>query len=64
MRNSSGNRISFVGLLTIVFVVLKLTDYIAWSWIWVLSPLWLSAIITICLVLYFLYTYKKYIKKG
>lgn len=29
-------------ILTIVFVVLKLTDVIAWSWWWVLSPLWIS----------------------
>jgi hypothetical protein len=32
--------IGFFGLLAIVFITLKLTDYIAWSWWWVLSPLW------------------------
>ena len=37
--------IGFVGLLTIVFIVLKLTNFIDWSWWWVLSPLWISAII-------------------
>jgi hypothetical protein len=26
----------------IVFVVLKLTNVITWSWLWVLSPLWIS----------------------
>lgn len=31
--------------LTIVFVVLKLTGVISWSWLWVLSPLWISAIL-------------------
>ena len=35
---SSG--IGFFGLLAIVFITLKLTGYIAWSWWWVLSPLW------------------------
>ena len=30
----------FLGLLTIVFITLKLTGYIAWSWWWVLFPLW------------------------
>ena len=40
-RSSGG--ISFVGLLTIVFIVLKLTGFITWSWWWVLSPLWISA---------------------
>lgn len=32
--------ISFLGLLTIVFITLKLTNVIAWSWWWVLLPLW------------------------
>lgn len=36
--------ISFCGLLTIVFVVLKLIGVIGWSWIWVLSPLWIPCI--------------------
>ena len=30
----------FLGLLTLIFITLKLTGYIAWSWVWVLSPLW------------------------
>lgn len=34
------NGIGFVGLLTILFIGLKLTNYINWSWWWVLSPLW------------------------
>lgn len=29
----------FTGFLTIVFIVLKLTGYIAWSWLWVVSPM-------------------------
>ncbi len=29
--------------LTIVFVVLKLVGVIDWSWIWVLSPIWIGA---------------------
>jgi hypothetical protein len=33
--------INFFGLLTIVFITLKLIGYIAWSWWWVLSPLWM-----------------------
>lgn len=41
--NNSG--IGFCGLLTIVFITLKLTGYIAWSWLWVLSPLWIPAVI-------------------
>ena len=40
--NSSGG-IGFVGALTILFVGLKLTNYISWPWLWVLSPIWISA---------------------
>ena len=35
---SSSGGISFLGLLTIVFITLKLTDVVHWSWWWVLSP--------------------------
>jgi len=37
-------------LLTIVFVILKLTDSVDWSWLWVLSPLWISAAATLATV--------------
>ena len=42
----SGNNggVGFFGLLTIVFIVLKLTGHITWSWWWVLSPLWFSVV--------------------
>jgi len=29
--------------LTLLFIALKLTGFIAWSWLWVLSPLWIEA---------------------
>jgi len=45
--SSSSSGIGFVGLLTIVFIVLKLCEVIAWSWIWVLSPLWISLGLTL-----------------
>jgi hypothetical protein len=35
------------GLLTIIFIVLKLTGLISWSWWWVLSPIWISLLIFI-----------------
>lgn len=38
---ASGGGISFGGLLAIVFITLKLTGYIDWSWWWVLSPFWI-----------------------
>ena len=44
--NGAGGSISigggFTGLLTILFIVLKLCGVIDWSWVWVLSPLWIS----------------------
>ncbi len=39
-------------LLFVLFVGLKLTGYIAWSWIWVTSPLWIAAIAT-CIIGYY-----------
>lgn len=39
--NQASGGIKFLGLLTIVFIVLKLTNTIAWSWWWVLAPIWL-----------------------
>lgn len=37
--SSSSNGIGFFGLLTIVFITLKLVGVINWSWWWVLSPI-------------------------
>lgn len=36
----SGFSMTFLQLLTLVFVILKLTHFINWSWWWVLVPLW------------------------
>ncbi|KKM01740.1 hypothetical protein LCGC14_1791420 [marine sediment metagenome] len=44
--------IGFSGLLTIIlFIGLKLTGYISWSWWWVLSPLWFGLGIVIAALL-------------
>ena len=39
-NNSGGSSIS--GALFLVFLILKLTDNIDWSWWWVFSPIWIS----------------------
>ena len=39
--------LGIVSVLTIIFIVLKLLGVIKWSWIWVLSPLWISAVIVV-----------------
>lgn len=48
--SSSSSGIGFSGLLTILFIGLKLTGHITWSWVWVLSPLWISALIFLAIV--------------
>jgi len=40
--SSSSGGIGLPGLLTVLFVGLKLTGHITWPWIWVLSPIWIS----------------------
>lgn len=42
---SSSGGVSFVGLLTILFIGLKLGGVITWTWLWVLSPLWIVALL-------------------
>jgi len=46
-NTSTSGGIGFPGLLTVLFIGLKLTGYISWSWWWVLSPLWISALLAI-----------------
>lgn len=49
--SSSSGGIGFVGLLTIVFIILKLCNVITWSWLWVISPLWISFLVIIFVIL-------------
>ena len=46
-KNNSGTGLSLPGVLFIIFLILKLTGNIDWSWWWVTSPLW----IPVCLFL-------------
>ena len=48
-NNSSSNGIGFTGLLLILFIGLKLTGFIIWSWWWVLAPFWIGFIFVIIL---------------
>lgn len=49
----------FISLLTVLFIGLKLTGYIDWSWWWVLSPIWITAIIAIPAAILVIYLEKK-----
>ena len=52
MSNSrSGGGMSFVGVLTIVFIILKLCGTIDWKWIWIVSPIWISLAFTILIAI-------------
>lgn len=52
MNNSKGNSgLGLCSVLTIVFVVLKLVGVIDWSWLWVLSPLWIDIVLTIIFII-------------
>lgn len=62
IASSSGSGFCF--LLTILFVILKLTGVITWSWFWVLSPLWIGlAIVISLLVLFFVFMIFAFIAK-
>lgn len=50
--------VGFFGLLTILFIALKLTgvsEVATWSWLWVLSPLWIPALVTIGIIIVILF---------
>ena len=56
MNNENNNSaksggIGFCGLLTIAFIVLKLCGVITWSWLWVLSPLWISTTLVLLIMI-------------
>lgn len=38
-------------ILTIVFVIAKLAGVVGWSWWWVFSPLWVSVLLVIGILL-------------
>lgn len=53
--SSSSSGIGVLGLLGVLFVALKLTGFIDWSWWWVTLPFWgLGALVVIVLSIYFL----------
>lgn len=49
------NSLSFLSVLGLIFITLKLTNYIDWSWWWVLSPFWIPfAIFVVVIVIVFM----------
>ena len=42
---TGGGGVGFFGLLTILFIGLKLTGFISWSWLWILCPMWIPLLL-------------------
>ena len=65
-NNYEYNGVSFLSILFLVFLVLKLTNVIDWSWWWVTAPLWIPIIIFLCFVggLYAFYQILKHYNKN
>lgn len=51
MKKGTSNGIGLPGVLFVVFLVLKLTGNIDWSWWWVTSPIWIPLIVGIAILL-------------
>lgn len=45
-----GGSLSFLSVLTLVFVVSKILGLLSWSWLWVFSPIWLIPVLVISVV--------------
>ena len=52
-NSSGGGGIGFCGMLAILFIALKLTGHVQWSWLWVLSPIWIPVSVAIGLLVVF-----------
>ena len=51
------NRIGITGILFLIFLTLKLTNNINWSWWWVTSPIWIpiGIILTTFFIAFFVF---------
>jgi hypothetical protein len=50
-NNSASGGVGFFGLLSLVFITLKLLGVINWSWLWVLAPVWIPITIAIVILI-------------
>jgi hypothetical protein len=58
-NNNSSNGFGLGTILFLIFLVLKLTNYIDWSWWWVTSPLWIGAILLVTAIVLIEYFFKR-----
>lgn len=52
-KKVSSGGVTFSGILTVLFIALKLTGYITWSWGWVLAPIWLPTLVMLGLITFY-----------
>jgi hypothetical protein len=45
-------KVGFSGLLALLFIGLKLGGVIAWSWLWVLSPIWIPIVLVLAFLVF------------
>ena len=50
--SSDSGGLGLSGVLLVVFIILKLVGVISWSWLWVLSPLWIGLLFWLFIVLF------------
>ena len=53
-KKSKSSSVNFCSLLAIAFIVLKLTKVISWSWLWVLSPLWVPVALSVVILIFYI----------
>lgn len=53
--SSSAVSLGFLEFLTLIFITLKLTGYIDWSWWWVLAPLWGQVVVFVIALIFILF---------
>ena len=46
-RKKKSKGMGLIGTLVTLFIILKLTKVISWSWVWVFSPIWITMIIAV-----------------
>jgi len=47
MSNENNSNLHLADILGLIFIILKLSHVISWSWLWVLSPFWVSWVIVL-----------------
>jgi len=54
------SKINATTILGLIFITLKLTGHITWSWWWVLAPFWIPVVIAgVCMFIYMVASSKK-----